>query len=307
MDLKNIKREVTEDYRLIKRIFKKIAVFIYEAILKYLRDDVTVKAAGLAFYQLLTLIPILMLLFYVLGRVLGNEKVFFKVLQSSTIFKPDIQVVVMKNIKHIIDTGIFTALFGFFLFLFLTRKYLRELYFAVKKIIGENPIRPKTISGNIFRYIKNVSVQLLFIIVYVILIGLGAFTSSIALNYFGVLEEIFGTLHPLVKFIITSLLLLLPLTAYSIFYYFIYWVAPDFRPQKKYALIGAIFTTITNQVLMFFYKLYVEKFLISSNIYGTLSTVAALVIWYYFSSIVVLFGAIVVYMLNKDSVIEYHI
>ena len=307
MDLKNIKREVEEDYRLVKRILKKLTQFIYQAILKYLRDDVTVKAAGLAFYQLLTLIPIMMLLFYVLGRVLGNEKVFFKVLQSSTIFKPDIQVVVMKNIKRIIDTGIFTALFGFFLFLFLTRKYLRELFFAVKRIIGENPKRPTSIRANVFRYLRNVAVQLLYILAYVLLIGFSAFASSIALNYFGVLEEILGELNSVVKFMVTSLLLLLPLTAYTCFYYFIYWGAPDFRPQKKYALMGAIFTTITNQVLMFVYKLYVERFLIGSNIYGTLSTVAALVIWYYFSSIVVLFGAIIVYMLNKDSVNEYHI
>lgn len=289
------------------KFFKKAWKFIYNAILKYLRDDITVKAAGLAFYQLLTIIPVMMLIFYILGRILNNETVFYKVLKSSTIFKPDIQVIVMKNIKKIMETGILTAVFGFFLFLFLTRKYLRELMFAVRKIIGENPNRPKSIKANVFRYIKNFLVQLMYIIFYVIAISLSSALSGLALNFFGVLHEVFGSVPPIVSFIIRLLILLIPVTFYTGFYYFIYWHSPDYRPIRKFALIGAVFTTITNEILRFFYKLYVERFLYKSNIYGTLSTVAALVIWYYVSSIIVLFGAIIVYMLNEEQKHHYSI
>jgi membrane protein len=307
MEIENIKKEVKKDYNLVKRLIQKAYHFVYEAILKYLRDDITVKAAGLAFYQLLTIIPLMMLVFYVLGRILGNKLVFERVLKSFTYFHPEIQQIVSRNILRIRETGILTALFGFFLFLFLTRKYLRELLFAVRKIIGENSYRPKTIKGNIFRFLRNVLHQLMYIIVYVLLITLGASFSSIAFNYFGVLENLIGSVPGVIKYLISLLILSIPLIAYTAFYYFIYWHTPDYMPPKKYALIGAIFTTVSNQLLFFLYKLYVEKFLYASNIYGTLSTVAALVIWYYLSSIVVLFGAVIVYMLNRKQKCEYHI
>jgi membrane protein len=287
-------------FRIIK-FFKKAFRFTYKIIEKYFKDDLTVKAAGLAFYQLLTLIPILMVLFYILGKILNHEAVFIRVLRSLTIFKPDIQKIVIKNVSKIMETGIITAVTGFFIFLFLIRKYLRELFFAVRKIIGEDEKRPKTIKGNIKRYIKTFLLQLFYVIFFILTIGISGLLSHLAFNTFGVLEEAFGIIPTsFLKLFLSFVLIIIPVIANAFFYYFIFWHTPDMRPKKKYALYGGLFVSITNFGLRFLYKLYLESVLYKSNIYGALSTVAALVLWYYFTSIVVMFGALVVHRLQED-------
>jgi membrane protein len=287
-------------FRIIK-FFKKAFRFTYKIIEKYFKDDLTVKAAGLAFYQLLTLIPILMVLFYILGKILNHEAVFIRVLRSLTIFKPDIQKIVIKNVSKIMETGIITAVTGFFIFLFLIRKYLRELFFAVRKIIGEDEKRPKTIKGNIKRYIKTFLLQLFYVIFFILTIGISGLLSHLAFNTFGVLEEAFGIIPTsFLKLFLSFVLIIIPVIANAFFYSFIFWHTPDMRPKKKYALYGGLFVSITNFGLRFLYKLYLESVLYKSNIYGALSTVAALVLWYYFTSIVVMFGALVVHRLQED-------
>ena len=274
--------------------------FSKRAILRYLKEDITVKAAGLAFYKLLTLIPIIMLLFYILGKVLNNTEIFYRVLKTLTIFEPEIQSVVMKNIKQIMQTSFLTAIFGFFLFFFLTRKYLRELLFAVRKIIGENPNRPKTLKASIFRYIDNYLRQLLYILLYVIAIGFGEVMSAISSNLFGILGKLIsGGTDSGVSTVLSILLLIFPVTSNTFLFYMIYRHAPDYKPAKRYALIGALFTAISTQILFYLYKLYIETFLFSVFIYGPLTAVAALIIWYWLDSMVILFGAVIVYLLNE--------
>ncbi len=301
----------------IKFFFNQAFIFVKDVALKYVNDDITLKAAGLAFYQLLILIPLMVLLFFIIAKIFNNPEIYSEILRVTAFGKQHI----ISGLKSITDSlknkGIIVGISSFLLYFILMRKYLRELIFAVKKIIGQKQETPNTIKASVFRYLKNLVYQYLWIFIFILIIAISSLVSGIAYTSYTMLNKMFGTMPWLVSSFLRIILLLIPLSFYMLFHYFLYWYVPDFRPQKRFALFGAIFATTVNAVLRFLYSFYVNKMLsatgtlelfqktpenIASNaavVKATFKLIAAIVIWFFLSSVVVLLGAILVRKLNE--------
>jgi len=83
---------------------------------------------------------------------------------------------------------------------------------------------------------------------------------------------------------------ILPVFFAFIVFIIIYRYIPSYRMSLRAALPGAIFATIGWYVLSLGFAYYVNKYASYSLVYGSIGGVIALLIWLYWSSIIVLLG-----------------
>jgi len=80
----------------------------------------------------------------------------------------------------------------------------------------------------------------------------------------------------------------------------LYLVGPNTRLSFKEVYIGAIFATIGWQLTSYAFSIYLNHFADFSATYGTIGTVIALMIWFHFSSIIILLGGEINALLKED-------
>lgn len=70
----------------------------------------------------------------------------------------------------------------------------------------------------------------------------------------------------------------------------IYILAPNKRICYKEALAGAIFATVTWQLISYLFSIYVENFSMLNATYGSLGGVIVLMLWFFLSGMVLVIG-----------------
>ena len=73
-----------------KTFFNNSFHFVKDIVIEYLDRDITLKAAGLAFYQLLILIPLMVLLFFIIAKMFNNPGIYSDILKVTAFGKKHI-------------------------------------------------------------------------------------------------------------------------------------------------------------------------------------------------------------------------
>lgn len=80
---------------------------------------------------------------------------------------------------------------------------------------------------------------------------------------------------------------------FFIIFYILYKLAPNKKFMQNYVLWGALFATISWQVVSYGFSFYVETLGNFSITYGSLGTVIVLMIWFYLSGIIITTGGVI--------------
>lgn len=133
-------------------------------------------------------------------------------------------------------------------------------------------------------------------LVAVILIALvlpvfGQQIGNIIFGYFGVAES-FETIWTFIRWITPPTLILLVLTA-------MYWIVPNTDPRLTIISVfpGAVFATLGWLVLTYGFSFYINNFGNYSGTYGSIGGVIILMLWLYFTGMILIFGG----LLNASS------
>lgn len=256
-----------EILRKIKNITDKIA-----------EDHISAYAAQSAFFIMLSLVPILLLLMTLVrftpitqADIMAAAYELFPKTVSSTIIS------IVNEVYSQTGTAISVSL-------------LVALWSAGKGVLaisnGLNTIRGQVETRNyIFLRLRAAFYTVLFllaIILSLVLLGFGNSISMLVNEYVPVLQYITDFIIEIRTIVMICVLIIFSLC--------IYMFLPNKRRKLRSQLPGAVFTAFGWTLASFIFSVYMDIFKGFSNMYGSLTTIVIIMLWLYFCMYVMLMG-----------------
>ncbi|WP_372519304.1 YihY/virulence factor BrkB family protein [Candidatus Ruminimicrobiellum ovillum] len=264
-------------------MIKKIYDTIKKAVSVILREDIFGSAAEMSYMLTLSVFPLL-LSFMAIFSIVGNTAFVNEALNTLSQFAPaEVIVVIQTVLKEV------TLLKGYSLVAiigFLTTLYLASNSISVIIKCLNQSDKIKETRG--FIHTKILSICMVF--VYVIFLFF-----SVNLIIFGqtILNLISKYVH-IIPLEVSQLILLLrwPVTFILIFVLagINYYVLPAKKVKIKAIIPGSAFFTVCWLLGSWLFSIYINNFGSYNKVYGSIAAFAILMIWLYFTSIIILIG-----------------
>jgi len=264
--------------------------FMGAALAKFWRDEGPFLASGIAFQVLLCLIPLALLVLSGAGSYLfSHDRIVEQLGRYLEQAAPTLDEDLRNNILEIIDHRGTTGVVGTLGLLWIATSVFSGLRFALNAIFNV-PKPHSTLHGLVF----DLGMIALSVAAFFVSIGLTA-----AIEYLRrVQTEIFPAAPGILLQI--SLAYLVPFLLAVVLCYMIFHLVPNRRVCLRSALLGALFTAVLWEVAKHLFKWYVITFKGYSLVYGSLSAAAVLLVWTYYSVAVLLLGAEVAVLLERE-------
>ena len=264
---------------MIKNIYNKAKNFIATI----LREDVFGSAAEMSYMLTLSVFPLL-LSFMAIFSIVGNTAFVNEALNTLSQFAPaEVIVVIQTVLKEV------TLLKGYSLVAiigFLTTLYLASNSISVIIKCLNKSDRIKETRGFIhtkFLSIIMVFVYVIFLFFSVNLIVFGQSILSLITKYIRVIPLEVSQLILLLRWPVTFVLIFV-LAAIN------YYVLPAKKVKIKTVVPGSIFFTVFWLIGSWLFSIYINNFGSYNKVYGSIAAFAILMIWLYFTSIIILVG-----------------
>jgi membrane protein len=246
---------------------------------RYYEDDLSGRAAQLAYFFLLSLFPfIIFLLTLVAYLPIEVENILALV---GNYAPRDTMLFINQNIINLLENknGQLLSL-GLLGTLFAASNGINALVKTMNRSYGIKETRPFIIA----RLISVVLTVAMFAVVLVALLlpVFGRLIGNYLFSFFGLsysFLDFWATARWVVSFIVFLLVLL-----------FLYKIAPEKKVSFMEAFPGALFATVGWQGASLLFAFYVERFGKFSATYGSLGVVIVLMIWLYLSALVIIIG-----------------
>jgi membrane protein len=245
-------------------------------------DNLSLVAAGVAFYALLALFPAIAAVVSIYGMIVDPQTVEQQLAAVSHILPQEAQGIVGEQLKRVTGSGSTALGFGAILSLLLTlwsaNKGTQALITALNIVYDEQEKR-----GIVWLYLTSLALTLgtfLFLIVCLAAIAaLPALIGSLGL------PEVIRQLAVWLRWPILGIAFMVALAV-------LYRYAPS-RDEPRWSWVnwGAVFATILWLVASGLFSWYVSHFGSYNETYGSLGAVAILLMWFWLSALIVLLGA----------------
>ncbi|MEO7263440.1 MAG: YihY/virulence factor BrkB family protein [Ferruginibacter sp.] len=271
-----MKKKIWSFFRFIKQVFTE---FIADNILKY--------SASLAYYTILSLAPLLIIIMYISGLLFGKVAISGELYdQMKDLVGSSAALELQSAIQNIhLSKGnlLATTLGAIILFIGATGIF-GEMQDSLNKIWG---LRTKTRKVWWKLLIdRAISFSLIISLGFVLIVSLlvnalvAAISAKVGSVFLGTGEEVLMILDNVTSLAITTLL-----------FGTIFKVLPDAKIRWKDVMIGALITSL----LFMLGKYAIGYYLVKSNladIYGAAGSVMIMMIWVYYSSAILYLGAV---------------
>lgn len=250
-------------------------------------DDNAIKlSASLSYFTIFSLPPLLIIIMYISSFFYGKEAVagrFF--VQINQMVGNEAALQIQETIKNIelSNSNVFAAIFGGIMLVIGASGVFAEIQSSINFIWG---LSAKPNKG-VIKFIKNrlMSFSMIAVASFLLLVSLMVNTVMDVINarlvvYFpDITVYLFYILNLLILFATTTML-------FSI----IFKTLPDGRIAWKDALIGSGFTSIFFMIGKFAIGFYLGNSTIAT-VYGAAGSVIIILVWVYYSAIILYFGA----------------
>ncbi|MDM1098111.1 YihY/virulence factor BrkB family protein [Myroides odoratimimus] len=267
--------------------FKKVIVLFKQSVFDFLDDNAMKFSAALSYYTIFALPPLMLLIISASGFIFEEQEVAnFFYDQLRDLVGPNTTAEIqnaMSNVQLNRKSGYITTIIGVGILLFSASGVFAEIQSSINYIWGLAAKPDKSIA----RLVKNrlLSFAMIGSVGFVLLVSL--MINSIVSLLYSYLGSFFGEetlslvklLNNLVVFLIITILFVL-----------IFMTLPNGKLRWKDAFIGAGFTA----VLFMFGKFGIGWYLgntASSSLYGAAGSVTVMLIWVYYSAMILYFGA----------------
>ncbi len=253
--------------------------FLKELLIRIGKVDVTGLASQLAFFFLLSLFPLLIFLITLLPFLNMDEAQIFLYIRD---YAPEsVAILIEDTLKEILrernggllSIGALATIWSASLGMNALSKALNRSYF--------------TAETRSYIVTRGMSIVFTIMLIAVVLMALilpvfGQQIGLIAFSIFG-LEENFLAWWKNLRWSIPPILLF---GVFSVFY----WLVPNLKIYWKSVIPGAIFATVGWIITSLVFSFYVGNFGNYSNTYGSIGTIIVLMMWLYFSAIILMLG-----------------
>lgn len=258
---------------------------------RYVDDNLSQVGGQLAYFFILSIFPLLMLISQIIGRFnLRSSEVSFII---KDFIPPNILEIALDYISFVnktTSTGIFTfsALFS----VYLASKAITSLIYALNKAYRID-IHTTNFQKKILAFIVTLFV-ILAVIISLILITLGKPLMLKISTLIG-LEFIFLETWSLIRWGVATSALFITL-------FIIYNIIPFKTFPRKYNIAGTLFTMVSWSILSLAFAYYVNNISNYSKIYGSLGTVMLMLLYLYFAGIIIVLGGELNHILAQRSI-----
>ncbi len=265
----------------MKKLLKEYITNLIQCIIK---NDFGNAAGEMAYMTALGIFPFMLFIMAVFG-FLGKTFFVHKVIFGLSTIAPQSVIDLINGVLNevvIFKSGKIMAITGFFVTLFLTSNAIAAITKGLNRAneVEENRsfIKVRLLA------LLMVFVNTFFLFISINLIVLGRVILDIAAFYLSIPENIIDTILVLRWPVAFLMLFLLA----SINYYVL--PARDFSAKRKSVIPGALFFCVFWLIGSWGFSLYVNALGTYNKVYGTIGTFAILMVWLYYSSIILLIG-----------------
>jgi membrane protein len=271
-----------------RRVKKGLLIF-WGALKKFDKDHGFFLSSGVTFNLLICLIPLILLLLALLGTYLYSyREVLNHIRRYMESAFPSLDPKMMNSILRIIQHRKIVGVLGIgglvwtSTWVFSSLRTALNIVFQVEK--GQTILRGKGID------LLMILLAGMFLLISMML------TSGVTLVQ-SIRSSFFLNMIPIIRFILKYLI---PLFFTFWMCFLIYKVVPNRKIHFKTAFQAALFTSLLWEVakqLFGWYVLHLGRF---SIIYGSLSALAVFFLWIYYSSVILILGGEVAFLLENE-------
>ena len=261
-------------------------VFIIELTIRVARemseDDLTHMAAGVAYYALFSIFPLIIGMITVFSYFLQSEQIQANITGAVGGFLPGSEQFVQDNIEGILNIRSALGLFSLVGLLWSGSAMMGALDRAINRAWDIHNDRPIYV-GKPRHILMVISAGLMFTI---------SMSSAAVVR---TAQELPGLNLPVIGFVIDNMghiiLQGVSFTLMLVIFLMMYKVIPNTKTYWRYIWPGALVAAILFETSKNLFIFYLERFASYQNVYGSLAPVIVLLLWAYVSSFIVLMGA----------------
>ena len=261
-------------------------IFVVELLVRTARemseDDVTHMAAGVAYYALFSIFPLLIGMITVFSYFLKSEQIQAQITGAVGGFLPGSEQFVHDNIQGILNIRSALGLFSLVGLLWSGSAMMGALDRAINRAWDIHTDRPFYI-GKPRHILMVISVGVMFPI---------SMSSAAIVR---TAQELPNLNFPVVGFVIDNMgHLILQGVSFSlmlVIFLMLYKMVPNTKTYWRYIWPGALLSAVLFETSKNLFILYLERFASYQNVYGSLAPVIVLLLWAFVSSFIVLMGA----------------
>lgn len=275
-----------EDFITLRWV-RAIWMYLVRIVERMESNHIFLSAAGLSFNALLCFIPLVLLVFYVLGFYLDSEEALATVdlwIQRLELFpyqKDQLRTLVMDLIQEFVSGSHLAGLFGAIGLLWTSSALFAALRTALNRVFSiQDTKNILTSKLKDFAMLSIVGVTL--VMVTVLLYGL-ALVKEIGRNVFGLALEswVFND----------AVSLLSPFVLSFVLFLLVFTLVPDRRLSRRIILTSSVISAVLWGLAKFLFAYYLTNLWGIGSIYGPYAIIVASAIWVYYSSVTILFAA----------------
>jgi len=248
------------------------------AVSRFLAADGFFLSAGLAFFFLVTLIPILLLGVAVVGFVLSTEQAAREVVRQLTQHFPVYQRQIERALLRIVQSRTASGLLGTGVLVLFSTPLFGASRLVLHRLLGVRE------GGN---FLRNLLTDAGMVVVLSVLLFVASALTWLY-HWFRALALVTLPVPPgWFEYAAIGLSLVLS----TLMFYLAYCFVPRRRVRRHAALAGAILASLLWEIAKQLFRLYIQEVGLYSQIYGQLGILVAFVMFVYYSAVVFVFSA----------------
>jgi membrane protein len=256
------------------------------AVSRFFAESGFFLAAGLAFFFLVCVVPLLLLAVSALGFVLSSataaQEIVNQLARNFPVYRREIGGAILR----IVETRAVSGIAGMLMLVFFSTPLFGATRLVLHRMMGV-----RTGGG----YVSNLLLDSGMVLVMTILL----FASMSATWLFQWFQDFVLRPNPVGIRWVYAVTIAFSVTLSTIMFYLGYHYVPRRRPRAWAALVGGLLAALLWEVAKQLFRLYIRNVGIYDQIYGPLGVLVAFVMFVYYSAIVFVFGA--AYVASLDS------
>ncbi|MFN1834834.1 YihY/virulence factor BrkB family protein [Balneola sp. MJW-20] len=271
---------------MISRFIKQSWKIIQNSVLNFIDDNGFQFSAAVSFYSLFSLAPVIMIISYVLGAVLGDETVFRELMRY---LETAVGSETAEAAGLLLDTVSTDSQRTIYLLVSIAILVVSSTTIFVQLKESFNQIfRVKSKEGVLFiKILIDRGVALLVIGLFGIALLLSLMIDSVMIYLFDFLLKDYESIQLILAGVVGNIFVLLTLFLLVLM---MFYLLPDVKVGRKPLVIGSLITTLLLLAGKFIVGVIIGNSSLS-QINGAASSIVVMLLWVYYSSIIIFYGA----------------
>ncbi|MDF3064998.1 MAG: ribonuclease [Polyangiaceae bacterium] len=271
----------------IKRAAKTVYYLVDEAVDGYSRDRAEMVAAGLAFYTLLSMAPLIIIAVAIAGTLLGEGRARDEALRLVTEnMGVNAAGVVDEWVQQASDSGGVASILGFVLLLYTASRLGEQLRAGLNQVWNVDAPPSRGLKATVRYYVKRRLFAFLLVLASGPVLLLVFLSRALLSGFYDALFADTALAGPLVQLSQLAFSLVLVGAMSGI----VFKVVPDTPVGVRSAMLGGAVTSVLFNVGNALVGLYLGRASVAQT-YGAAGSAVVVLLWLYFSSQIFLFGA----------------